>query len=186
MTAPDVLDPAVAASVRAAAARACRRADCAGVDTDDLEQAAWLGVVRAATRFRPGAGSGWRSWASYAATHGILDHLRDVDPLKRKQRRSVQAGSAAPATVALTDAALAVDDGPVDFDWFDAYRPLLWHLGDRTLSAADMVWGRGWTQTEAARRLGVVKSLVSMMLSEALAALRTHFGVVAPAGKVAC
>lgn len=48
------------------------------VDTDDLKQAAMLGVLAAIQRWVPGRGASWASWARYAVRDALRDALRQT------------------------------------------------------------------------------------------------------------
>jgi RNA polymerase sigma factor (sigma-70 family) len=62
--------------VRSEARRQIRRA-VERYRVEDLEQAAWLGVYRAAQSWDPVLGSSWRSYAGDGARRGIMNHMRN-------------------------------------------------------------------------------------------------------------
>ena len=54
------------------------------VDTDDLKQAAMLGVLTAVSRWVPGRGASWASWARFAVRDALRDALRQTHIVRGK------------------------------------------------------------------------------------------------------
>lgn len=54
------------------------------VDTDDLKQAAMLGVLTAIQRWVPGRGGSWTSWARFAVRDALRDALRQTHIVRGK------------------------------------------------------------------------------------------------------
>ncbi len=61
-----------------------------GVDVNDLIAAGCVGMISALSRFDPGRGLDFGSFAEFRIKGAILDELRAMDPVPRRSRRQMQ------------------------------------------------------------------------------------------------
>jgi RNA polymerase sigma factor for flagellar operon FliA len=66
------------------------RAASVGIELQDLEQEAYIGLIQAAQRFDPARGIAFRSYAQPRITGAVLDSLRREDILPEDRRREVR------------------------------------------------------------------------------------------------
>lgn len=212
------------------AADATKRFRNRGIATDDLEQVAYVGLVKAVQGFDPDRGHDFLSFAVPTIRGEVRRHFRDLGWTVRPPRSIQEAqtkilgcegeltqrlgrpprpseiaehlgidldlvvealganGCFAPASL---DTSAVDDDEPLmkhlgqedpGFDVAEAralLAPLLARLSDRERKVVEMRFGRGATQSEIGREIGVTQMQVSRLLSRILRDLRVALGVAA-------
>lgn len=62
------------------------------IELDDLRQEAYIGLIKAATRFNPNKGAKFSTFAQHWIEGSVRDYLRSMDPAGRTLRKRIRAG----------------------------------------------------------------------------------------------
>ena len=183
-----------AALIETYAGLACRIASSMQVPTgalagrDDLESAAFLGLIQAIDRYDPERGVPFEAFAALRIRGAILDELRLVDDRTREERareREAEEGDVAARTLSL-DALIAgggaeiwLADAVLDdrFDLEDLQmrvQDALRTLSDRQRELLGHRYGGAATLRVAARRMGISEARASQLHTRAIELLRRN------------
>lgn len=148
------------------------------VEREDMLAEAWIGAILAVDGFDPGLGLSLRTYAERRIRGRILDYLRRMDLVTRKERRKIKGGeAAAPVIISVLDFDLTDDQALQDLGRFEAELDVgrlleRAELSDRhQLVLRQRYWTSGLDR-ELARQLGVTESRVSQLHTQAIRRLR--------------
>lgn len=137
------------------------------------------GMSQAFTKFDPTLGVSFAVFGGYRAKNQILDHIREMDPLSRRQRVE---GNLSICSMDAPDCG-HFDDGTLDNFMSRIENEEIWSKVYTTISARqrkkplwlalNAVYREGWNQRELAKFLRVSLSSISAWLKEAHRILRT-------------
>lgn len=147
-----------------------------GVDDEDLDQLAALGLVKAASRFDPAQQS---SFLAYATTtmHGELQrYFRDHNAVVRPPRETSTVDQASASPVPLSVAAQLSDQGCDDWlerlETSDELRSILAQLAPRDRELLVLRFAQDLVQADIGRLMELIQVQVSRLLVRALRAAR--------------
>jgi RNA polymerase sigma factor for flagellar operon FliA len=154
--------------VRSIASR-IQRVVCYRVEIDELVSLGTLGLIQAASRYDPNAGTAFSTFAYYRIQGAIFDALGDVLPLPRPR-----SGEDDPAALLQDESTTLAPDMELDrAQQFELVRHALALLPPPRRYLIESHYYQGHTLQDGGRRIGVSKSWASRMHGQTLAQLRS-------------